>query len=132
MSWWKPEGDGGNGTPQKMSRHLLTNVTTFLGGKNACPQKTGLAKVPQNSAELFCRKVLQNVAHSKEPIEARFCTTPKFCRALRAKPRFSCPAKPSPIFVIKCYMQHVINVMRRHKKGGKLFYLRLELVFAYS
>ena len=47
--------------------------------KPSLKDRSELPKVPQNSAEPlgFCRKVLQNVSHSKRPVGERFCRTSK-------------------------------------------------------
>ena len=62
----------------------MYKTVTFLGGKDAGPQKTGRQvwappPHPQDSAEPlgFCRKVLQKVSHSKKPVEETFRRTPK-------------------------------------------------------
>ena len=77
------------------------------------PEVSGLPKVPQNSAEPlgFCRQVLQNVSHTKKPVEERFCRTPSF----------SGPAKSSPKWASKPPKQRSClgTRLKRRKQGGQ-------------
>ena len=69
----------------------------FVGGKAASPQKTGPGsqRLPRHSAEPlgFCRKVLQNVSHSKKLVDERFCRTPKVLQNFGSQAQLFRPCK---------------------------------------
>ena len=73
------DGPNPHSWPSDISLRVLA-VTRKLGGKNqSSKDRPGLPKVPQHSAEPvgFCRKVLQNVSHSKKLVDKRLCRTAK-------------------------------------------------------
>ena len=60
--------------------------------------RSGLPKVPQNSAEPlgFWRTVLREVSHSKSRLMKSSAGPKRFCRTLGARPSFSDPASSYP------------------------------------
>ena len=74
---------------QALCWHLA--AFSYVGGREAGPQKAGPGSPPLPRILGFYRKVLRKVSRSEEPVEEQFCRTPRVLQ------NFKEPRPPFPV-----------------------------------